>query len=137
MQTLPSGLPEAVSDDEELARFLIQSSLFNAVMAKPAAFLPNPKDRETSVSRHGPTPVDGLWELGMAAAGSRTLHGAVFVKAGVTRSFGLTVASDEPPQRHAVIRNWPWDGPDPEFEKARRKEMAAQLAAASGKPLLK
>ena len=40
---LPSGLPEHVDDEEEVARFLTQSSQFNATMVKPAALLPNPK----------------------------------------------------------------------------------------------
>ena len=53
MATLPSGLPEAIAPDEDIARFLTQSSQFNSVMAKPAAFLPNPKDKESSVSRDG------------------------------------------------------------------------------------
>ena len=72
---LPSGLPEQVADEEDLARFLTQSSQFSAVMAKPAAFLPNPKDRETSVSRHGRAPLEALWSLGLVAAGTRPLRG--------------------------------------------------------------
>jgi hypothetical protein len=42
MATLPSGLEEIITDDEDLARYLTSSSQFNAVMVKPAAFLPNP-----------------------------------------------------------------------------------------------
>jgi hypothetical protein len=41
MTTLPSGLEEIIADDEDLARYLTSSSQFNAVMVKPAAFLPN------------------------------------------------------------------------------------------------
>jgi hypothetical protein len=45
---LPSGLPEQIQDEEDLARFLVQSSQFTTTSVKPSAFLPNPKDRETS-----------------------------------------------------------------------------------------
>ena len=51
MATLPSGLPELVGDEEDLTRFITQSNHFNSFMAKPAAFLPNPKYRNTSVFR--------------------------------------------------------------------------------------
>ena len=37
MATLPSGLPDVVADDEDIARFLTQSNQFNTTMAKPAA----------------------------------------------------------------------------------------------------
>jgi hypothetical protein len=37
---LASGLSEIVADDEDLARFLMSSSYFNAIMVKRAAFLP-------------------------------------------------------------------------------------------------
>jgi hypothetical protein len=45
MTMLPSGLPERVSDNEDLSRFLTQSGQFNSLGAKPAAFLPSPKHR--------------------------------------------------------------------------------------------
>jgi hypothetical protein len=134
---LPSGLPEIVEDEEELARFLTQRSQFNAVLVKPAVFLPGPKDRETSVSRHGPEPRDRLWEIGRAATGGRTLHGAAIFKARVVRETGLEVEADEPPPRHAAIRGWPWVEADPELQKARQKELAARLASAAGSPLLR
>ena len=66
---LPSGLPEHIDDDEDLARFLVQSNQFNSTSVKPSAFLPNRQDLETSVSRHGREPLARLWELGLAAAG--------------------------------------------------------------------
>jgi hypothetical protein len=129
MATLDSGLPDHVGDDEDLARYLTQSSQFNATMAKPTAFLPNPKDRETSVSRHGGDPLEGLWALGVEAAGSRNLYGAAIVKARVVRVAHLCVEPDEPPVRHAAIRGWPWDEADPELQKAKQKELAAVIAS--------
>ena len=129
MATTPSGLPERVGDDEDLARFLTQSNQYNSVMIKPSAFLPNPKDRETSVSRHGCEPVYDLWVLGLQAAGSRTLHGAALFKAFVVREAMLEVEEDEPPSRHAVICGWPWNENDPVLQKAKQMEMALVIAS--------
>jgi len=129
MATLPSGLPDRVGDDEDLARFLTQSSHFNAFMAKPSAFMPSPTDRKTSVSRHGSDPSDAFWALGRQAAGGRNLHGAAVFKAHVVRSAQLQVLADEPPPRHAVITGWPWLEKDPELQKAKQKELASQIAS--------
>ena len=137
MATLPSGLPEVIAPDEDIARFLTQSNQFNSVMAKPAAFLPNPKDKESSVSRHGKEPVERLWNLGAAAAGARTLYGAAIIKAHAVADVGLELRADEPPDFHAVIRNWPWDETDRELERAKQKELAILLASAAGSPFLK
>ena len=136
MATLPSGLPEHVHDDEDLARFLTQSSQFNQIMAKPAAFLPSAKDRETSVSRHGREPAAALWELGRIAAGDRKLYGAAVVKTRGVRKAELDALAAEPPPRHAVIVSWPWHEHDPELQKARQKECAAVIASEAGPPLL-
>ena len=137
MATLQSGLPEQVLDDEDLARFLVQSNQYTSVMVKPAAFLPNPKDRTTSVSRHGANPLDRLWELGAAAAGGRKLHGAAIIRVQVVTEAQLTVDADEPPPRHAVIRGWPWNAADPVLQKAQQKERASILASAAGPPILR
>ncbi len=128
MPTLPSGLPEQVSDDEDLARFLTQSNQFNALMVKPAVFLPNPKDRETSVFRHGEDPAERLWSLGRSAVKERKLYGAAIFKARAVRKARLEVIADEPPQRHAAIRGWPWVENDPAEQKARQKEIALEIA---------
>ena len=133
---LPSGLPDNIADEESLARFLTQSSQYNAVMAKPAAFLPSPKDRATSVSRHGCEPLDRLWELGLLAAGTRTLHGAAIFPVRAVRVATLNVVADEPPLFHALIEGWPWFDSDPELQRAKQKELALTIASAAGKPLL-
>jgi hypothetical protein len=39
------------------------------------------------------------------------------------------VLAGEPPPRHAVIRSWPWDEPDPEQQKAKQKEIATIIAS--------
>src|ERR1051325_8386682 len=129
MQTLPSGLSDTIDANEDLARFLTQSSHFSTLIAKPAAFLPSRKDRETSVSRHGSEPSNRLWEIGLEAAQERKLYGAAIFKAGDVTTAQLQAVADEPPPRHAVIRGWPWIANDPELQRAQQKEKAAILAS--------
>jgi len=129
MPTLPSGLPVIVGDDEDLSRFLTQSNQFNASMPKPAAFLPSPADRETSVFRHGREPRDELWNIGTACTGDRNLYGVAIVKTRIIKELLLAVEAEEPPPLHAVIRGWPWDDTDPDLSKARRKEIAIAIAS--------
>lgn len=131
MASLPSGLPEIIGENEDLARFLFQSSHFNSTSVKPAAFTPNPKDRESSISRHGKEPLSGLWELGRQAANGRTLYGAALFRPSAVQAAGLAVESSEPPPHHAAIRGWPWDESDPVEQKARQKEKAMVLASQS------
>ena len=126
---LPSGLAEIVADEEDLARFLTSSSLFNAVMVKAAAFLPNPKNGETSVFRHGSLPREPLWQIAREHVGAnRTVHGAAIVKVKHVRAAVLEVVAQEPPPRHANIVNWPSSQADPDMAKAERIERAAQIA---------
>lgn len=125
---LPSGLPEIVVDEEDLARFLTQRSHFSLQMPKASAFLPSPRDRETSVSRHGTEPSGRLLELGKEAAGDRTLYGAAIIKAASVRSAKLEVESSEPPLRHAAIRKWLWPEDD-DLRRAQQKEQALVLAS--------
>ena len=128
---LPSGLPDAIADEEDLARFLPSSSQFSVQkqILKPSAFLPSSKDRETSVFRHGASPREALWAVGDVWLGGRTFHGAAIVKAGAVRAAALEVFAQEPPPRHAAIRNWPWLDNDPELEKAQQKERAVLIAS--------
>lgn len=137
MPVLPSGLPEVVGDDEDVARFLTQSSEFTNELTKPRAFLPSVKDRETSVFRHRREPIEQLWVLGLSAAGSRKLYGAAILKARNVRSALLDIEASEPPARHAVITRWPWIEQDPELQKAQQKERALLLVRAAGAPLLR
>ena len=136
MPQLPSGLPEIVEDGEDLARFLFSSGHYNSTGIKPAAFLPNPKDHETSVFRHGAKPATDLWKLGSDLASSgRGLRGVAILQARDVRDIGLDIIAAEPPPRHAAIRNWPVDT-DPFLQKAQQKELALLLAQAAGRPIL-
>ncbi len=129
VKMLASGLPDTVSDEEDLARFLMSSSHFNATMAKPSAFLPSPNDRETSVIRHGSEPRADLWAIAARdVAGARKVHGAAIVKASDVRTADLEVSAAEPPPRHAAIKGWPWLDEDLVLQKAQQKERAALIA---------
>lgn len=122
---LPSGLAEIVDGEEDLARFLTSPSQFNAMGAKPSAFLPNPRNGETSVFRHGSQSSASLWRIGAEhVAGIRKVHGAAIVKAKHVHSAGLDVVAIEPPPRHANIVGWPSSQIDPEMAKAEQRERA-------------
>ena len=138
MGKLPSGLFDEISDDEDLARFLTSKSQFSTqnLIVKPSAFLPNLKDQETSVSRHGRQPTKRLWGIGadVVAATEKSLYGAAIIKVRDVRVAKLEVFADEPPPRHAAIRKWPWIENDLESQKAQQKELALALASAAGPP---
>ena len=131
MPTLPSGLPEQIADEEDLSRFLTQSSQFNLFGAKPAAFLPNPKYRNTSVFRIGVEPERLRQTWNETARGDRALKGAAICKAKSVRACQLDVIAEEPPPAHANIVSWPWLEADLELQKAQQLELAGQLASAS------
>ena len=125
---LPSGLPELVADEEDLARFVTSSGQFNTIGVKLDAFMPG-RDNETSVFRHSGQPRDELWAIGEEfAAQGRTIHGAAILKARDVRQARLDVLAEEPPPRHAAIRNWPSMEPNPALQKARHKFLAKILS---------
>ena len=134
--SLPSGLPEIVADEEDLARFLTSSSHYNTTAVKPSAFMPNPKNGETSVYRHGADPLEGLVMIAREEIGAeRKVHGAAIVKAAAVRTAQLEVRAGEPPPRHADIIGWPWSADDPDMGKAAQKELAAAIAQKTGPPV--
>lgn len=134
--SLPSGLPDQVSDDEDVARFLTSSGHYNSSVVKPSAFLPSPKNGETSVFRHGAEPLDELKAIAQKEVGAeRRIHGAAIVKAAAVRAVELEVRAKEPPPRHADIVGWKWSADDPEFGKAEQKMIAALIAQKANSPL--
>jgi hypothetical protein len=134
--TLPSGLPDQVADEEDVARFLTSSGHFNATAVKPAAFMPNPKNGGTSVFRHGAEPLTDLISIGeKEVGGARPVHGAAIIKADTVRKASLELRAGEPPPLHADIIGWPWRLEDLEFGKAEQKLIAALLAQGAGEPL--
>jgi len=129
MSLLPSGLPIVVGDDESLARIVIYSDWVakSKGRVKYPAFLPAP-DHETSVFRRVAITDERLWELGAEAAERGTLYGAAVVLTGVIRKTGLNAWASEPPPHHANLIRWPVLADDPELQKARRKEIAMEIA---------
>lgn len=134
--SLPSGLPEHVADGEDLARFLTSSGHYNTSVVRPSAFMPNPRNGEASIFRHGPVPMEDLMLIAQGAVGvDRKIHGVAIVKARDVREATLEIHSSEPPPRHANIVGWEWLSEDPDFGKARHKELAALIAQKAGAPL--
>ncbi len=131
MATLPSGLPDHVGDDDDLARFLTQSGQFNSFSSKPVVFLPNPTHRNTSVFRIGNEPDRLRRVFYETVTGDRQLKGAAICRTKSIRAILLDVVAEEPPPAHANIVKWPWLRDDPEEQKAKQLEVAAQIAAAS------
>lgn len=131
MHPLPSVLPEQVENEEDISRFLPQSNLFNTFGAKPAAFLPNPKYKNTSVFRIGNDP-DRLRQAWIENDKSgRAVKGVAICKASKVRVVGLDVIAEEPPLAHANIEGWPWMANDPELQKAQQLELAGRIAESS------
>ena len=131
MPALSSGLPERVGDDEDLARFLTQSSHYNAQMARPAAFLPHPRHKNTSVFRYGNEPELLRKTWNETATGDRVLKAVAICKAKNVRDAQLDAMAAEPPPAHANIEGWPWMESDPELQKAKQLELASQIAKAT------
>lgn len=129
MSALPSGLPEIVGDHEPVARFVGQSNKFNSLGAKPAAFLP-PSNGQTSVGRHGATPLDSLMALAVSFLGEAKVYGAAVVGTRQVRDTGLAVTPEEPPDRHANLHGWPVNV-DRDMERAERLVIAQQLVRES------
>ena len=128
---LASGLPETVTDEEPLVRFLTSDGQFNKQMAKAPAFMPGPTDAATSVFRQPSDPVDAMWETAAREMPDRPARAAAVLSAGAVRLATLEVKADEPPPRHANIAGWPTVANDPEATRAKRKELALQLAQAA------
>lgn len=134
MSMLPSGLPGHVGDAEDLSRFLTSSNDFveSKGIVRPKVFLPNPKNLETSVFRHGADPVGNLWQIAATEIPpERTVYGAGIVKAETIRRADLEVIADEAPPsgpRHANIVRWPAVPNDPEEQKSIWKDRANVIA---------
>ena len=121
--TLDSGLPEFVSAEEPLARFLTSSGHFNSQQVKPAAFMPNPANMQTSVFRNDDA--ERLRECASKAMPDRRVHGVAIVSTKIVRETSLDVQAQEPPARHANIVGW---ASDPVLAKSENKMYAIALA---------
>jgi hypothetical protein len=120
-------MPEVVDDDEAVVSFIVESSkIIKGVEVDHRQFLPSKRYGNHSVYR-----TTGITDVETAVAGhtialQRSKSGiygwAAFI-ARTVRSFSpLTLRSDEPPPRHALIEGWPQTPQD-------QRTLAIQLAS--------
>lgn len=115
-----------MATEENVARSIMSSSWVAKEKGriKHNAYLPAPDD-DTSVFRCTHLSAHEVRDL--MSADRLTEHGAAVVQVGVIKEAGLQAVASEPPKRHVNIRGWP-NSPDPEEQKARRKEAAKVIA---------
>lgn len=128
-------IPEYVSDDEWLARYILYRSHIRrdgSDTIKPDAFIPHPH-ADLSVTRHVGLSEDRIWKIGQDVAKQRgkTLYGRADVVTSNFRSHKLDVKADpiENNLNHAIISNWP-------PEKSAQKMIAIEIARSAGKAKL-
>lgn len=116
-----------ISSTEPLARYIFQSGHYNSSQrrVKYAAFMPAPKNRETSVYRISGLSDIEIWDIGnrfVSTLSGRPLLGRADILTEHVLKNGLRVQSvPEPHQRHANITNWP-------EEPSKQKSIAIELA---------
>lgn len=116
-----------VSVSETLSRFVLKKDWFRSSdnSVKFAAFLPNPKNGETSVFRITGISDKEIWHIGdreVAKDPNRPILGRADISASNVVEKGLEILPREPPERHANIVGWPG-------EKSKQKLIALELAA--------
>jgi len=118
---------EPVTPCEVLSRFIMQTNWYRLSdnCVKYAAFMPNPKNGETSVFRISGISERDIWKIGDREVGVLR-NKPVLGRADIVPSFvftkSLKVVPSEPPVRHANIVGWP-------EEKSEQTLIALQLAA--------
>ncbi|HET6881894.1 MAG TPA: hypothetical protein VFI31_17140 [Pirellulales bacterium] len=122
----PANVPP-VSDDELLARYILQSSHIRGSdrSLKPDAFIPHPHT-DLSVTRHFMATEEELWSAGLdvATARGKTFYGRGDFSAATCLGQRLNVEAAPLPNNpnHANVRGWP-------AEKPLQKIIAQQIAA--------
>ena len=116
-----------IEPSEKLSCFILQSNWIRASdnTAKPAAFLPNPQNRETSVFRTSGISEQDTWETGdreVADRRGKPILGRADILVRDILSKHLQINPSEPPPRHANITGWP-------DEKSKQLQIAVELAA--------
>jgi hypothetical protein len=118
---------EPLAPSEILSRFVMQTNWYRPSdnCVRYAAFMPNPKNGETSVFRISGISDRDIWEIGDREVGLKR-DKPVLGRADIGVSFvftkGLNVVPSEPPVRHANIVGWP-------EEKSEQTLIALELAA--------
>lgn len=102
--------PEAIADAEQISRFACERSYYRSsdMSAKEKAFALD-RGGEVSVFRIDDLAHHELWTIGdeaCRARGKLAIASLEFTAVRV-RKLGLALVVDEPPVRHAAIRQWP------------------------------
>jgi hypothetical protein len=109
-----------------LSRFIFNKRHYSNNKPKPSAFIPSPRDLETSVFWIDELHEAEIWRIGDEVAGRpRNLSATARadLKAGDVVESHLTVQPDiEPHPRHAIIVGWP-------TEKDEQKALALELCS--------
>jgi hypothetical protein len=118
---------EPVTPSEVLSRFIMQTNWYRLSdnRVRYAAFMPNPKNGETSVYRISGISDREVWEIGDREVGLRRdkpILGRADIGASFVITKGLNVVPSEPPIRHANIIGWP-------EQKSEQRLVAIELAA--------
>ncbi len=96
-----------VISTEILSRFVLQKTYIRANnTVRPAAFLPNPKNGETSVFRISGITDNKVWDIGdreVATKQGKPIFGRADIETSNVVSKDLKVISSEPPERHANL----------------------------------
>lgn len=130
MSSLPSGLPETVGLDEDIARFIRCSKYVRANQTiKHNAFLPAP-DNDTSTFRINGLNNEEVGAIAVEHVKEKAKNGAAVCKAKVIAQAELLLVPEEPPFQHANIRGWAMDEDDA-AKKSKRMEQAQKLAEES------
>ncbi|MDZ7661958.1 hypothetical protein [Thiohalophilus sp.] len=105
-----------VSDDECLSRYIFSSKHFNTKGIKSVAFIPSPKNDETSVFRISNLNDDDVWAIGhnhVARLRKQSLKARADLLAAGPRSLSLDVTPETTLHKlHANIVNWPTERDD-------------------------
>jgi hypothetical protein len=120
-------LGDAIAPTEPLTRYLIhRKGFFSEVenRVKRRAFMPHPRDNETSVFRIQDAAEPRIWAMGrtfVADPQGRPLYGRADILASLVTDLRLTTRAEDAPPRHAVISGWPQ-------EESERLSLAQELA---------
>ncbi len=118
---------EPVNPLETLSRFVVSNRWIRADnTVRHTAFLPNPKNGETSVFRISGITDNEIWAIGeseVAPIQNKPILGRADIETSIVISKDLKVIPSEPPERHADITGWP--------EESKHKQIALELAAES------
>lgn len=114
---------------EILSRFVLQRNWYRPSdnRVKYAAFMPNPKNGETSVFRTSEISDVETWQIGeheVTMKRGKPILGRADIEASVVMSKDLKIVPSEPPERHANVIDWP-------NEKSEQKLIAVELAERS------